>query len=191
MTASCNLNGRNNIGAPFSGTLWVQYNQGSNISLVSQVARVTVSASTIRTLRTSITNNSYGGNTPSGIAYNPSNGYMYVANYYGNSVSVLSGTSIVTTISGLSNPQRIAYDPSNGCMYVTNNGGTTVSVISGTTIVATITVGSGPTEVAYNPGNGYMYVTNHDSGTVSVISGTTVMATISWGVLSLGSGLRP
>ena len=39
------------------------------------------------------------GQGPSGVAYNSGNGYVYVANYYSNNVSVISGTTVVAPLS--------------------------------------------------------------------------------------------
>jgi YVTN family beta-propeller protein len=190
--APCNLNGGSSMGAPFSGTLWVQYNQGGTIGAISQIASVRTSVSYIAPSHTSVTTTVSAGSSPRGVAYNPSNGYMYVANSGGNSVSVISGTTVVATIAVGSNPYGVAYNPSNGYMYVTNASGNSISVISGTssTLVATIPVSLGPRDIAYNPSNGYMYVADCDSGTtVSLISGTTVVATINVGAGSYPRGV--
>jgi len=129
------------------------------------------------------------GMEPWGIAYDPSNGYIYVTDWSSGTVSVINGTTVIATIPVGTNPGGVAYDPSNGYIYVANYGSGTVSVINGAnnTVIATIPVGQGPTGVAYDPSNGYIYVADDDSGTVSVINGTTVIANITvgpfpWGV---------
>jgi len=106
---------------------------------------------------------------PWSIAYDPSNGYIYVADAGSGTVSVINGktNTVIATIRVGSEPwgvayNGVAYDPSNGYIYVTNwysgwySG--TVSVINGTTVIATIPVGQGPWGVAYDPSNGYIYV---------------------------------
>jgi YVTN family beta-propeller protein len=68
------------------------------------------------------------GAGPRGIAYDPVNGRMYVANSASNTVSVIStatNTVVGSPISVDSNPLGIAYDPVNGRMYVANSGITT------------------------------------------------------------------
>jgi len=67
---------------------------------------------------------------PLGIAYDPSNGYIYVADAGSDTVSVINGTTVIATIRVGSEPAGIAYDPSNGYIYVTNWGSGTVSIIS-------------------------------------------------------------
>ena len=122
-------------------------------------------------------NTDYAANPgPECIAYNPSNGYIYVANSYSDTVSVIdSATNKVIAkipVGSLSVPIGVAYNPSNGYIYVTDWGSNTVSVIDSATnkVIAKIPVGYGPRGVAYDPSNGYIYVANSDSGTVSIIS---------------------
>src|SRR5439155_94977 len=123
------------------------------------------------------------GNYPVGAAYNSKNGYVYVANFVSNSVSLISGTTVVATvpIGYGANPYGVAYDGGNSYVYVSNYGQNTVSVIDGTAVVATVPVGTCPYAVAYDTLDGYVYVANYADfirGNVSVISGTAVVAWI-------------
>ncbi|HEY6536076.1 MAG TPA: hypothetical protein VIY08_09845 [Candidatus Nitrosocosmicus sp.] len=69
-------------------------------------------------------------NGPAGVAYDPDNHEMYVANSKSNTVSVInSSNSVVTTINVGNGPAGVAYDPDNHEMYVTNELSNTVSVI--------------------------------------------------------------
>jgi len=124
------------------------------------------------------------------VAYDPSNGYIYVTDYGSDTVSVINGTSVIATIPVGIEPVGVAYDPSNGYIYVANSISNSVSVIDGAnnTVIATIPVGLGPWGVAYDPSNGYIYVTNHDSGTVSIIS-APAQATETYAVTFTESGL--
>src|SRR5256712_86393 len=126
------------------------------------------------------------GDYPFGVAYDSGNGYVYVANYNSNNVSIISGTTVVATIPVGGGPSGVAYDSGNGYVYVANLVSNNVSVISGTTVVATVSVGGNPGGVGYDSGNGYVYVANHFSDNVSVIDGTTVVATIPVGSVPLG-----
>ena len=130
------------------------------------------------------------GTNPECLAYDPSNNYIYVANYGAGTVSVISGTNntVISTVSVGTNPHGVAYDSSNGYIYVANSGSGTVSVISGTTVVNTISGLSAPEGVAYDASNNYIYVSTintslcYDPGYVAVISGTnTVISTVSVG----------
>jgi len=132
------------------------------------------------------------GRGPWGIAYDPSNGYIYVTDYDSNTVSVIDGATntVIANITVGSGPAGVAYDPSNGYIYVADSGSDTVSVIDGKTnkVIATIPVGSEPAGVAYDPSNGYIYVTNYGSDTVSIIS-TPAQATKTYTVTFTESSL--
>ena len=67
---------------------------------------------------------------PRGIAYDPSNGYIYVTDSFSGTVSVIDGTTVIANITVGWNPKGVAYDPSNGYIYVTNFYSGTVSIIS-------------------------------------------------------------
>jgi len=73
------------------------------------------------------------GTKPAGVAYDPSNGYIYVADSSLYTVSVINGTTVIANITVGPIPVGVAYDPSNGYIYVANSGSNTVSVINGTT----------------------------------------------------------
>jgi len=115
------------------------------------------------------------GAYPEGLAYDPSNGYIYVANSWSNTVSVINGANntVIASIAVGSSPFGVAYDPSNGYLYV--DEGVNLTVINGATnkIISVINVGSGgwpSTIMAYDASNGYLYVSNFILGTVSIIS---------------------
>jgi YVTN family beta-propeller protein len=95
-------------------------------------------------------------------AFDPLNGYMYVPNNggcdiagnangtCGNTVSVISGVSVVTNITVGTAPMEPVVDtninsPYYGYVYVPNAVSQTISVISGTNNVVVATIGSGPT----------------------------------------------
>ena len=92
-------------------------------------------------INTITSNNNTGyGRTSESIAYDPGNGYLYVVNFYSNSVSVFNDTGLLDTVDVGINPVSIIYNPSNGYMYVANTNSGTVSVIDGTAVIATINV---------------------------------------------------
>ena len=126
------------------------------------------------------------GNSPHGLAFDPVNSKMYVANTDSNTTSLVDSlTNMVTaTIPVGTGPVAAAFDPATNNMYVADFGrfispsagfflGENVSVIDSTSnaVIATIKVGSTPEDVAYDPANHDMYVTN--GGTVPVIDGST------------------
>jgi len=75
------------------------------------------------------------GSAPAGVAYDSSNGYVYVANSASDTVSVINGATntVIASIAVGSGPWGVAYDPSNGYLYVTNYYSGTVSIISTST----------------------------------------------------------
>jgi YVTN family beta-propeller protein len=68
------------------------------------------------------------------VAYNPTSHKIYVANYGGNSVTIIDANTMTTTatISGLSEPAHVAANPVSNKVYVSNHGNGTVTVIRGT-----------------------------------------------------------
>ena len=72
------------------------------------------------------------GYTPFGIAFNPDNGFLYVANFESSNVSVIdpATNTVVATIPVGTNPLGVAFNPDNGFMYVANQDSNTVSVIA-------------------------------------------------------------
>jgi YVTN family beta-propeller protein len=127
------------------------------------------------------------GTGPTEMGYDSGNGYVYVANYGSNNVSVINGTSAVATIMIGPYPQTVGYDSGNGYVYVGDLNSNNLSVISGTSVITTVTVGYSPDGMGYDGGNGYVYVANSVPNNVSVIDGTSVVGTVKvgshpWGV---------
>src|SRR5271169_2085948 len=123
------------------------------------------------------------GTQPSGIAYDPAMGELFVANYGSNTVSVISdSTNMVVTHVSVRSPLGVAYDPARGEVWVVNEFGGAVAVIAdiNDTVVASVPVGSGPIGIAYDSAKEEVFVGNQGSNTVSVISDRTdtVVATV-------------
>ena len=72
------------------------------------------------------------GAGPNGIAYNPTDGKVYVANSLSGTISVISGFSntVVKTITVGKTPIGLSYNPENNSIYVANSDSNTVTVIS-------------------------------------------------------------
>ena len=180
ITVDCPLTNYN-IGTTFAGSIWIQYQNQTHSAYnqTEQISSIKGSPQHVYNLNTIPINSIPMSISQYGIAYNPSNGYMYVAGG-SDTVSVISGTTPIASINVGPIPYAIAYDPSNGYMYVTNYDSGTVSVILGTTPIASINVSPYPDGIAYDPSNGYMYVAG-GSDAVNVISGTTPIASINVG----------
>jgi prepilin-type N-terminal cleavage/methylation domain-containing protein len=125
-------------------------------------------------------------------------GYVYVANYYGNSVSVIAiatNTVIATIAVGL-HPEGPVVTPDGAHVYVTNNGDSTVSVIAtatNTVVGSPIPVGTNPVVAAVTPDGAHVYVANNTTGTVSVIATATntISATVTVGAGPVGLAVTP
>ncbi|MGA9154981.1 MAG: YncE family protein [Candidatus Nitrosopolaris sp.] len=121
------------------------------------------------------------GSGPTGIAFDPKNGNLYVTNSRDKTVSVISGqnNTVIRTIPccvqytyNKVTPWGIAFDSANGNLYVTNSGDNTVTAISGqnNNVIGSITVGKTPRAIAFDSANDNLYVDNFNNNTVSVIS---------------------
>jgi YVTN family beta-propeller protein len=118
------------------------------------------------------------GLEPYAMAYNSSNGYVYVTNNTSDDVAVINGTQIIRRIPVGAGPLGVVYNPANGYIYVANQVSDTVSVINGLVKTNDVAVGHGPANLVYNPKNGYIYVGNTLSNTVTVINGASIVATV-------------
>ena len=120
--------------------------------------------------------------SPIGLAFNPVNNSMYVANSESNEISVIDSISHreITTIpvgllTTVNFDSPIEFNPINNYIYVTNAGSNTVSVINSTTntVNKTIPVGSAPHEPEFNDFDTNMYILNRGTATISVINSST------------------
>jgi len=115
-----------------------------------------------------------------GIAVNPNTGLIYVANYKGDVVNVISeatGADIANITAP--SPVGVTVDPYSNLVYVASNSTSINSllVISGTTntILASIPVGNGPVSVVVDSSTNTVFVVNADDGTISEIDGTSLL----------------
>ena len=129
---------------------------------------------------------------PTGIATTP-NGYAYVANEAGSSVTVLDTLdgSIVKTIGVGHKPLGITYDAAQNTIFVANSGSANVTVISAATdtVVANVSTGAVPTGISYDPVDSQVDVTDFGASSVSVIDATTDTLAATIGVGSAPTGI--
>lgn len=157
-------------------------NSGSNPATVSVIDRTNV----IQTIpigdgSTSLGIDSYWGIERSGsnhIVTVSATGYVYIANWASNTVTILDGITKLQDVPVGLNPNAIAYDPASGYIYVANLGGDSVSVICGTNVVNTIPVGDTPFDIAVNSQNGFVYVANRDSDSISILQRGQLLTTV-------------
>lgn len=130
------------------------------------------------------------GPSPVGVAFDGSNGYLYVSNSQGDNVTVLNGATekVVTNIAVGANPAGVAYDSNNGNVYVVNSMEDSVSVISSADIVsANFSVPYEPTGIAYDSTSHDLYITEQAANTTAVYSPTSTVAPLA----TLTVGLQP
>lgn len=121
------------------------------------------------------------GQSPVGVAADPTTGWTYVTNYGGGTVSVLNGTTSVATVavgSAQCAPFGVAYDPFNGLVYVSDSGTGAVAVLRGTQVVTTLLVQPDPRGIAVDPGTGLAYVAEYDENNLTILNGTSVLTTV-------------
>lgn len=132
----------------------------------------------------SVVGNLTVGSRPLAPAYDPVNGYVYVANGFSNNVTVVQGLATIGTVPVGTGPAYMAVDLLNGYLYVANNAqadgnntSSVVSVINGTSLVGSAPVGPCPQGAAFDPADGFVYVTLCGQS-IAVINGTTVVGTV-------------
>jgi YVTN family beta-propeller protein len=115
------------------------------------------------------------GLNPFGIAYDSSNGDLYVSNGGGSNVTVIDAatSATVASIPVGSGLMSAAFDSSNGYVYVASSGQNATMIINPATnkVVGSIPVGTSPWDLIYDSRNGNLYTTNTGSDNVSVIDG--------------------
>lgn len=116
---------------------------------------------------------------PNEVAWDSSNGYLYVSTPLSNLTVVNpTTTKTVTTLSVGTTPMGVLVDPMNGEVYVANGNSNNVSVINATTdkVVKSIPAGYFPNAIALDTSNEYLYVANDDNGcSVTCIYNVTVI----------------
>jgi YVTN family beta-propeller protein len=113
-----------------------------------------------------------------GVAYDPVQGELFVANSEDNNVSVISDVndSVVATVSSGSGPIALAYDSSKGEVFVANAEDGTVSVIEPPVIPATTTSVS-------------LITTSSFLEATTVTTSSTSASIVSNGLTSIGFGV--
>ena len=114
------------------------------------------------------------GNNPSFLAINQTTGTVYVANKFGQSVTVIDGTTVTDTIELSSTPGGIAADNGSDAVFVVLRDESRLAVIEGSTVVASPLVGRGPAVVTVDSSTGTAYVVNETSGTLATVIKTTL-----------------
>lgn len=111
------------------------------------------------------------GSMPDAVAVDEAANRVYVANYVGDSVTVLVGATLKTiaTVPAGHHPQALAVDSRRHRVFVANTHSDNVTVIDGATdrVLATVAAGKNPYAVAVDPESGQVYVANYGSNPVT------------------------
>jgi YVTN family beta-propeller protein len=135
-----------------------------NVSVVSTVSNRTIA--TFSVLR-----------NPSGLAFDPVNNDVYVADYVWNNVSVVRASTYRVVANALlgTSPYNMAFDPVNGDLYVADLLSSQLVIVNGTDnrVVGFVPLGTTPYGIAYDPVTGSIYVDDYYAGNVSIVNTTT------------------
>jgi YVTN family beta-propeller protein len=118
------------------------------------------------------------GANPTGIAYDPANSYLYVANSGSDNVSVVNATTgtAVAAIPVAPDPTGIAFDSANDYLIVTDPQVGELTLINGSEnqAVSTVEVGGGPRWVVIDPATQTAFVGNTGAGSIDILDATGV-----------------
>jgi YVTN family beta-propeller protein len=107
------------------------------------------------------------GAMPDAVAIDEAANRIYVANYVGDSVTVVDGSTMnpVATIAAGHHPQALTVDGKRHRIFVANTHSNNVTVIDGAAnrALGTVPAGTNPYAVAIDPDNGDTYVANYGS----------------------------
>jgi DNA-binding beta-propeller fold protein YncE len=115
---------------------------------------------------------------PRGIAYDPADNEVYLADNALGQIYVISGSSLVDTIrhAGFDEPYGVVYDGALSGVAVTIQIPGNVALIVGTQVVAFVSAHEpNPEGIAYSPTGSALVVTSfgYSTGTVAILSATT------------------
>lgn len=119
-----------------------------------------------------------GLSTPDGMAYDPSNKQIYVANLGNNTVTVygLDGNTVdlgTTAFAGLNDPEDIAFNPANKHFYINEPATNQVLVFDEAGNPITLAAGAfanlnSPFGLGWDSANGLIYVTNAGNNSMNI-----------------------
>lgn len=118
------------------------------------------------------------GAMPDAVGVDEAANRIYVANYVGDSVTILDGTTLqqIATVPAGHHPQALGVDQQRHRVFVANTHSNNVTVIDGTTngLIATVPAGTNPYAVAVDPASGQVYVANYGSQPLTKVDLSTL-----------------
>ncbi len=125
---------------------------------ISTLAVINTTTNTVSKTLSGVTNN------PHGVIYDPSNGFVYVANKANGSVTVINATTdvVVAWLSAGSSPDWFAYDETDQTVYLTvpNSG---IDQIRGTSLVTLPTTFTQPGPIVWDSLSNELYYAPYSS----------------------------
>ncbi|HEV2166293.1 MAG TPA: hypothetical protein VGS23_04880 [Thermoplasmata archaeon] len=115
---------------------------------------------------------------PIGAVYDAQNGYVYVANYYSNSVTVINGTTALTSVVVPSEPEGGGFDPTTGFVDIASYGGNSITFLNGTIDNGSVAVGTHPYGAVYDAQDKEVYVPNFGSDNITLLRGTHTVGSV-------------
>ena len=113
------------------------------------------------------------GDIPCAVAVDSASNVLYVANYRGDSVTVLDGAKrrVIATVPVGKHPEAVAIDPVRHLVFVANSSDASITVIDAKTngVLLTLPGGKAPYALAVVPGSDRLYVANNDSDSPSTV----------------------
>lgn len=117
------------------------------------------------------------GSNAAGVAYDPANHDIYVADEGAGNVSVIrtATNTLGTTLAVGQEPYGLAYDPIGQSLYVSNLFSGNISVINSSldAVVQSVSVGGLPTVMTYDPNTHDMYIARPGDSDLAVVNAKT------------------
>ena len=117
---------------------------------------------------------------PEATVVDPRSGFLFVANFCSNNVTVVNLTTDLPVVPGGvpvgHGPIALGYDPLTDRVLVANGRSANLTVINGSSGLITnanVSVGTQPDAIAVDPANGQIYVANYGSDNLTVLNGTS------------------
>jgi YVTN family beta-propeller protein len=185
---------------PANNYLYIVSSGQSGAGIPTFPGRVWIFSTACNCVKESLSLKSFGG---FGIAFNPTNNYMYMtvgSGIYGQlgNVSIISSTSSPSIVKELmlpsGSPQGVAYSPLTKEMYVVNTEPGSVSEINGLKIANNKVFPPGPAlcpfEITFDPKDGYMWIDDNCLWVIYLLGPTnTFGSTITTGNLDNPVGM--
>ncbi|HXQ94385.1 MAG TPA: hypothetical protein VN864_04360 [Thermoplasmata archaeon] len=114
------------------------------------------------------------GSTPWGIAYDPVDDRIYVADYFGDDIRVFDAANRtqVTVIPAGNQTTGIAYVPSDHSVYATNWNSHNLTVVnaSSDTVSGSVHIGGAPVPIGYDAKENLLFVGNYANSNTTVVN---------------------